>query len=278
MCCFWWWLLIIITLLIILTQLSSTLKFYIKYASLCLSYIFLTAVCGLFSLINPGSSENLYIAQFFMWLLHIEELFGFKIEVEDWDTFKNVDRPVVIVSNHQALIDAHIMLKSSPNGTAPLAKKSLLYVPIFGVVSWLYGTLFINRSKGKSTIEMLRKVGNEMKEKNTSVWIFAEGTRKQEDKVTEFKKGGFHLAIQAQVPIIPVVIGNYRNVIDRKNKLFEGGTIRVKPLAPIPTTGLAAEDVDDLIAKVHKVISDGYEEDFQQHQEVYKDLIPLKNK
>ena len=231
----------------------------------------------MFALFNPGSSKNLFIAQYISRLIAIRWLFGLKIVVEDWDRVINVVKPVVIVSNHQSMIDALIMLQESPNGTAPLAKRSLLYVPIFGIVSWLYGTIFINRSRGSSAIQMMRNVGLQMKEKCTSVWIFAEGTRHQTDNVATFKKGAFHLAIQAQTPIVPVVIGNYRNVIDVSNRLFEGGEIRVKALTPVHTNGLTSEDVDELMSSVHKLISDAFDVDQEEHSELYRNLPALKH-
>ena len=272
-----WILLILIVFLWNLCRCSPTLKFYIKYTLLCFNYIFLAACSGLFSLFNPGSSKNLYIAQFISRVIGIRWLFGFDVVLEDWERLMNVEKPIVIVSNHQSMIDALIMLQTSPNGTAPLAKRSLLYVPIFGIVSWLYGTIFINRSKGSSAIQMMHNVGLQMKEKCTSVWIFAEGTRHQNDKVGAFKKGAFHLAIQAQVPIVPVVIGNYRNVIDCNNCLFDGGVIRAKALQPITTDGMESEDVDELMTKVHRIISNSFDEDYEKHAELYKDLIPPKD-
>lgn len=273
----WWILLFIIPILYVLTKLSPTLKFQIKYVGLCFNYIFLAGACGIFALFNPGSSKNLYIAQFFSHLLAIRTLYGFDLETENMEILDNAKKPVVIVSNHQTMIDALIMMQTSPNGTAPLAKKSLLYVPIFGIVSWLYGTIFVNRSKGASAIQMMHKVGQEMKEKCTSVWIFAEGTRYQNDQVASFKKGAFHLAVQAQVSIIPVVMGNYRNVIDVPNKRFNGGFIRVKALQPIKTDGLTSDDVDELTKMVQKIISDEFDADQEKHAELYKDLKSPKN-
>lgn len=122
----------------------------------------------------------------------------------------------------------------------------------------------------------MKKVGEEMKEKKTSLWIFPEGTRYQRDTVMNFKKGAFHLAVQAQVPIVPVVFGNYRNVIDRKNKIYNGGEIRTIVLPPISTEGKSADDVNDLLSSTQKLISDTFHEDFDSHPEIYKDLIPLK--
>jgi len=64
-----------------------------------------------------------------------------------------------------------------------------------------------------------------------------------------FKKGAFHLAVQAQVPIIPVVVANYSNVLNMKRKIFRKGTIPIKVLEPISTKGRTKEDVDALLGE-----------------------------
>ena len=273
---FYWVLLILVISIVILTRSSSTLKYHIKYIGFGLAFIFSTALCAVFSIFNPGSSKNIFIPQFCVRLIHMEWLFGLDIQIDDWENLKNAEKPVVIVSNHQTMIDILVLLKIIPNNTTALAKKSLFYVPIMGLVCWLYGVFFIDRSKHKSAIEMMHNIGLRMKKHKTNVCVFSEGTRTQLDKVGEFKKGAFHLAIQGQTPIVPIIIGNYRNVIDRKNHLFEGGTIRVKALPAIKTEGLQTEDVNDLTKKVQNLISSAFNEDFNNHIDAYKDLIPLK--
>lgn len=251
-------------------KLSKRAKYHIKYIAFHLYCIFLSLLCGFFCLFHkPGSSENLKIGQLFMRLIKFEWLFGLKIEIKGHENLLDSKRPFIVVSNHQTSIDALIMLKTSPNRTAPLAKKILLYVPIFGQVCWLCGTVFINRKHGKTAIEIMRKVGSKMKKKMTSLWIFPEGTRYQLDKVMPFKKGAFHLAVQAQVPLVPVVIGNYRNVLDRQNKRFDGGVIRVKCLPPIDTTGLTVDDVNEFTDKVFKIISEEFEKDYNDNLHLY---------
>ena len=251
-------------------KLSKRAKYHIKYIAFHLYCIFLALLCGFFCLFHkPGSSENLKIGQLFMRLIKFEWLFGLKIEIKGHENLLDSKRPFIVVSNHQTSIDALIMLKTSPHRTAPLAKKILLYVPIFGQVCWLCGTVFINRKHGKTAIEIMRKVGSKMKKKMTSLWIFPEGTRYQLDKVMPFKKGAFHLAVQAQVPLVPVVIGNYRNVLDRQNKRFDGGVIRVKCLPPIDTTGLTVDDVNEFTDKVFKIISEEFEKDFNDNLHLY---------
>ena len=268
-----WMIITTILLLVLLTQLSKTVKYHVKYICFHIGYIFLAFICSVFFILHkPGSSQNLFIIKYFIELMKFEWLFGFKIEIEGQEILMKAKKPFVVASNHQTAIDPLILVKCSPNGTAPLAKKILLYVPIFGQVSWLCGTVFINRKKGKSAIEIMKKVGRQMKEKLTSLWIFPEGTRYQLDKVMPFKKGAFHLAIQAQVPLIPVVICNYRNVIDCNKQLFEGGVIRVKCLQPIDTTGLTADDVNNLCERAFQQITDVFEKDLENNSHLYSKL------
>lgn len=67
-----------------------------------------------------------------------------------------------------------------------------------------------------------------------------------------FKKGAFVMAIQAQIPILPVVASSYRHFYDKKKKVFKQGTVIVTCLPPIPTTGLTMSDLNDLIDRVWK--------------------------
>lgn len=65
-----------------------------------------------------------------------------------------------------------------------------------------------------------------------------------------FKKGAFHLAVQAQVPIVPVVVANYSAVLNVKRKVFKGGRIPVRVMRPVETKGKGKEDVDALLEEV----------------------------
>lgn len=274
----WLYILAFLAITIILLNVSQTVKYHVKYIGYLLYCIFLAFCSGLFCLLyKPGTSKNVFIPQFIIKLIQFEWLFGLKIKFKNLEYLHEVTKPCVVVSNHQTSLDALLLLIASPIGTAPLAKRVLLYVPIFGPVCWLCGTIFIDRTKGKTAIEIMRKVGKEMKEKMTSLWIFPEGSRYQQDKILPFKKGAFHLAIQAGVPIVPVVFGNYRNVIDRKNHRFDGGEIRTICLPPISTEGKTVDDVNELLESTHKLMSEAFDEDYKSHPEIYKDVVPLKH-
>ena len=65
-----------------------------------------------------------------------------------------------------------------------------------------------------------------------------------------FKKGAFHLAIKAQVPIVPIVVANYSNVLSVKRRIFRAGSVPVRVLKPVETKGLGPDDVDALTSKI----------------------------
>lgn len=78
--------------------------------------------------------------------------------------------------------------------------------------------------------------------------IFPEGTRSYfgQNKLLPFKKGAFNLAVSAQVPVVPIVIANHRNIIDFEKKRYYGGKLVVEVLPPIETKGLSLDDVGEL--------------------------------
>lgn len=94
----------------------------------------------------------------------------------------------------------------------------------------LSGTVFIDRANRKSAIAAFDGAIREIRDNKQSVWIFPEGTRSyfSQADLLPFKKGAFHLAIQAGVPIVPIVVANYSHVLHLQDRTFEPGLINVK--------------------------------------------------
>ncbi|KAF3906242.1 hypothetical protein ABW20_dc0102151 [Dactylellina cionopaga] len=170
------------------------------------------------------------------------------------------ERPVVFVGNHQAELDILVLGRIFPKYCSVTAKSTLKHMPFLGWFMTLSGTIFINRTNRASAMTTFDNAAKEMKERRQSVWIFPEGTRSYSTTPTmlPFKKGAFHLAVQAQVPIIPVVVQNYSHVLNLKAKSFESGTIRVKVLDKVETKGMTGEkqEIDALTEKVRKMMMD----------------------
>jgi lysophosphatidate acyltransferase len=113
-------------------------------------------------------------------------------------------------------------------------------------------TVFIERTSRSQAVAAFDKAAEQMHSDRQSVYIFPEGTRSYYDHpdLLPFKKGAFHLAVQAQVPIVPIVVANYSNVLNVKWKLFRTGRIPIRVLAPVSTKGKTKEDVDSLLQEV----------------------------
>jgi lysophosphatidate acyltransferase len=117
-------------------------------------------------------------------------------------------------------------------------------------------TVFIERASREKALAAFADAAKQMHDHKQSVFIFPEGTRSyyNEPDLLPFKKGAFHLAIQAQVPIVPVVVSNYSHILNFKARRFSTGRIPIKVLEPVPTKGLTKEDVDDLLEKVRNAM------------------------
>jgi lysophosphatidate acyltransferase len=108
-----------------------------------------------------------------------------------------------------------------PNYTG-VSKKEILYVFPFGPASWLAGIVFIDRKNKKSAFATLARCKKLMNDLKVKILMFPEGTRNQNGSFLPFKKGAFHMAIETQSPIIPLVVSPYY-FIDHKKKVFDKG-------------------------------------------------------
>ncbi|KIW04649.1 uncharacterized protein PV09_04394 [Verruconis gallopava] len=167
-------------------------------------------------------------------------------------------RPMVLIGNHQTELDILFLGHLFPPYTSVTAKASLKWTPMLGQFMWASKTIFIDRANSKSARAAFDGAAKEIKSSYQSVYIFVEGTRSYsvEPTLLPFKKGAFHLAIQAQVPLVPVVCENYAHILVMKGGWkkwkFESGTIRVKVLEKVETKGLDATAVDRLLEEIRE--------------------------
>lgn len=117
-------------------------------------------------------------------------------------------------------------------------------------------TVFIERSSRSQAFAAFDRAADEMHKSGQSVYIFPEGTRSYSDHpdMLPFKKGAFHLAIQAQVPIVPIVVANYSNVVSVQRKVFRAATVPITVLRPIQTKGKTKDDVPAFMAEVRALM------------------------
>uniref|UniRef100_A0A8C4TP82 1-acyl-sn-glycerol-3-phosphate acyltransferase n=1 Tax=Falco tinnunculus TaxID=100819 RepID=A0A8C4TP82_FALTI len=184
-------------------------------------------------------------------ILPLKWFYGIKIQV--WGSeHLNIKEPYVIVCNHQASLDLMGMVEVIPDRCVPIAKKELMYMGTVGWACWLSGIIFIDRHKREDAIDVIAQT--------LRVWIFPEGTRNQEKSMLPFKRGAFHLAVQAQVPIFPIVISPYWDFFSSKDKKFTSGTCTIRILPKVETCGLSPKDVPRLTETVRQVMADALAE------------------
>ncbi|KAF3924835.1 hypothetical protein ABW21_db0203599 [Orbilia brochopaga] len=178
---------------------------------------------------------------------------GVSFEVEN-EAGMWADRPVVFLGNHQSELDVLVLGRIFPKYCSVSAKSSLKHMPFLGWFMASTGTVFIDRANRQNALTSFDNAARDMKTRRQSVWIFPEGTRSYATTpmMLPFKKGAFHLAVQAQVPIVPVVVQNYSHVLNVKARTFESGTVRIKVLPPVPTAGMTGtkEEIDGLVLQV----------------------------
>jgi putative phosphoserine phosphatase/1-acylglycerol-3-phosphate O-acyltransferase len=159
-------------------------------------------------------------------------------------------RPAVFIFNHQSNVDLVIMARLLRRDISGVGKRELRDMPIIGRVLEASGVVLIDRSNTAAAIETMAPLVDAMRIEGKSVCLSPEGTRALTPKLAEFKKGAFHLAMQAGVPIVPVVIHNSGDVQPKGDMLYHPGTVNVDVLPPIDTNGWAVETLTEHVANV----------------------------
>ena len=158
------------------------------------------------------------------------------------------DAACVYVANHVSWYDVFVLASVLPRWSF-VAKAELRKIPIFGRGAEAVGTVFVERQNRLAAVKMYDKAADRIRE-GASVVVYAEGTRGDSYALRPFKKGPFVLAIQAGVPIIPVVIMGTREVMRRDQWLVNPGVVNLHFLDPIPTEGMTFADRERLVAQV----------------------------
>jgi 1-acyl-sn-glycerol-3-phosphate acyltransferase len=158
-------------------------------------------------------------------------------------------RPYVFMPNHASMIDIWAVFVAIPASFRFIAKKQLARIPLFGWAMAAGRFIFIDRQNTASARRSMSEAARRIR-LGQSVVIFAEGTRTRDGRLLPFKKGGFHLAMESGVPIVPVAIKGSRELMPRGAALIRAGTVTVEFSEPIPTEGLKNGQRDALIAKV----------------------------
>lgn len=163
------------------------------------------------------------------------------------------EHPFLFMSSHRSVFDIFALFLATRHSLRMVAKRELFFIPIFGWALWMCGFIPIDRSNRESAIGSLAEAARKVRQ-GISVLVFPEGTRGSGDGLLPFKKGGFVLALEAGVPVVPIAILGSERIMPKGSFKVGRGRIRVRLGRPIPTAGRGPGARDALMSEVRHAI------------------------
>ena len=175
-----------------------------------------------------------------------------KVRVEEEENLPQ--GPAIYMPNHVSHFDVLAILGYLNVQFRWTVKKELFRIPLFGLAMKRAGYIRIDRSDHQKAVQSMEEAAEKIKS-GSSIVIFPEGTRSRDGNLQyPFKKGGFHLALQSGVPVVPVAVLGSRVVLPRHSKKVTPGTITMRIGKPIDPQG---HDISALMEEVYKAINQG---------------------
>ena len=166
-----------------------------------------------------------------------------------------LDKPVIFVANHCSHLDIGVLCRIAPVNLHFIGKKELVWIPIVGWYMFIAGHIMIDRSNKRKAVESLKKAAVKIKN-GKSVVMYPEGTRSRTGEMGEFKKGAFHLAIDAGVSIIPIHIKGTHKIWPSKVNKITPGPVTARIGKPINSSNYNRKTVNSFVEEARTVIQE----------------------
>ncbi|HEX4925649.1 MAG TPA: 1-acylglycerol-3-phosphate O-acyltransferase [Bdellovibrionales bacterium] len=210
-------------------------------AALAAGWLAICATFGtIYALVRFRHVNTLHpVAQVFSW--GCRKFLGLRVEYRGYERLLK-DGPYILLANHQHNLDVVLLAGVYPPNTITIGKREVMYIPFFNLIFYATGNLLIDRKNLERAKITLANAAASIRKTGARIWLFPEGTRRYGLGLGPFKKGPFHLAVEAQVPLQPVVASSYAGAVDLNR--WNAGRVIIEVLPPIPVAG---RDIDDLI-------------------------------
>jgi 1-acyl-sn-glycerol-3-phosphate acyltransferase len=196
------------------------------------------------------------------WAKQLVEQADIDLDVRGRENGGDGSEPLIVMSNHQSLFDVPLLFLAVRGRLRMVAKAELFRIPFFGRGMLASGVMKIDRRNHEQAVETLKAQGHSLLSGGTRVWLAPEGTRSKTGALGPFKSGGFYMAHDNGVRILPVAIQGTRDVLPT-------GAVRVNPgkrvvitvLAPVDPAAYGHARRKELIAEVRRRIAEALGQD-----------------
>ena len=227
-----------------------TIVLLITYALLTILLIPILLFCYPLKFAQP----IILVARWALWVG--QKILGIRLDASG---IERIDKrvPYVFMANHQSLIDGPLLYLIIPQFVRVLLKKEAFRIPVIGQAMRQVGFVSVDRKGLRGGKKSIDRATWMIKEKGISFLIFSEGTRSRDGKLQPFKRGGFFLAVNSQVPIFPVSIQGSYALLPKGSFFAKKGKVGVIFHPPVSVQGFDRNNLSQLMGKVRSIIQSG---------------------
>ena len=240
------------------SEFLSRLRSYCIFVPLIYLY---TAIMGSLSLLSSFVDHDGRMQHWFAvhWARMILTTAGVRVGVEGAEHI-DPTQPAVYTANHLSALDIAVLYSCLPGQFRIMAKRELFSYPFMGWHLTRSGQIPIDHGDARASLRSLNSASESLRH-GMPLAIFPEGGRSRDGHLQPFMAGAFYMAIKAQAPVIPIVfVGNYE-LLPMNSFHLRPGRVQMIIGEPIPTTGMVPRQMNELSARVRKVMSDIYYSD-----------------
>ena len=235
--------------------LLSRLRSYCIFVPLIYLY---TAIMGSLSLLASFIDRGGRMQHWFAvhWARMILATSGVRVRVEGAEHI-DPSQPAVYTANHLSALDIPVLYSCIPGQFRIMAKRELFSYPFMGWHLTRSGQIPIDQGDARTSLRSLNSASESLRH-GMPLAIFPEGGRSHNGHLRDFMGGAFYMAIKAQAPVVPIVLVGTYEMLPMNSFHLRPGTIQMIIGEPIPTTGMVPRQMNELSARVRKVMADIY--------------------
>jgi 1-acyl-sn-glycerol-3-phosphate acyltransferase len=177
--------------------------------------------------------------------------------IKSYDYKKN--QPYVVVSNHLSNLDPMMQFKYLKIKWVFMAKKEVYKLPFFRTAAKSFNFIKVDRSN-KNDRQSINEQAKTLFKNGWSIMVYPQGTRAKVDNFLPFKSGAFHIALDNNIPILPVVIAGTGDIWPRGSKFMKSGKAIINTLEPIDISKYSKDNIDQLVLETQEKMKSVYKE------------------